>query len=47
MIKLAKKIFSVRLDVELVEEVRSLGFTLTEAIESALKLWISRQKSRK
>jgi uncharacterized protein (DUF4415 family) len=43
----AKKIFSIRLDADLVAAIRDLGFTLTEAVEAALRDWIERQKDRK
>jgi tryptophan synthase beta subunit len=47
MKKPPKKVFTVRLDTEIVEAVQALGFTLTEAIENALKAWIARQKDKK
>ncbi len=46
MIKSAKKVFSVRLDNEVVRKVRSLGFTLTEAIEAALRDWLVKMAAK-
>jgi uncharacterized protein (DUF4415 family) len=44
--KSAKKIFSVRLDAEVVRKVRSMGFTLTEAIEAALRDWLAKMATK-
>jgi len=40
-----KKTFALRLDPELVAEVRKLTGNLTRAIEDGLRLWVTRTKS--
>lgn len=42
--KVPKKVHTVRLDQELVRRANALGYTLTEAVEMALRDWLTRKE---